>query len=80
MNEKASKTSIKTTIVGKDAQMSEYWFFKDAPTKLYIRKERKVPIKDENLEMADLEAERCMDTDGEKKVDSDAIVEKPRQP
>ena len=30
LNEKASKTSIKTTIVGKDAQMSEYWFFKDA--------------------------------------------------
>ena len=42
MNEKASKTSIKTTIVGKDAQMSEYWFFKDDQSRLYVRKEHKV--------------------------------------
>ena len=56
LDEKASKTSIKTTVIGKDADMSEYWFFKDDPNKVYIRKEEHVPVEGPqfgDLEMAD---------------------------
>jgi hypothetical protein len=39
LNEQVSKTSIKTSILGKDADKNEYWFFKDQPGKLFIKKE-----------------------------------------
>ena len=56
LNEKTYKTSIKTTIIGKDAAKSEYWHFKDDNTRLYIRMEHQVPIEgaeplNENVEM-----------------------------
>ena len=56
LNEKAFKSSIKTTILGKDAAKSEYWHFKDDCTRLYVRMERQVPIKgaaDADAEMDD---------------------------
>ena len=39
LNEKLYKSSIKTTMLGQDAQRSEYWHFKDDCSKIYIRKE-----------------------------------------
>ena len=45
LNEKAFKSSIKTTVLGKDAQKSEYWHFKDDCGRLYVRVETQVPIK-----------------------------------
>lgn len=53
LNEKAFKSSIKTTILGKDADKSEYWHFKDDCSRLYVRMERQVPIKVADTEMAD---------------------------
>lgn len=38
LNEQASKTSIKNQALGKDADRNEYWFFKEDPTRLYIKK------------------------------------------
>lgn len=38
LNEQALKTSIKTQILGKDADKNEYWFFKEEPGKLFIKK------------------------------------------
>ena len=53
LNEKASKTAIKTTVLGKDADMAEYWHFKDDPSKLYIRVEEQVPVEGADQEMKD---------------------------
>jgi hypothetical protein len=39
LNEKLYKSSIKTTMLGQDAQRSEYWHFKDDCSRIYIRKE-----------------------------------------
>ena len=30
--------NIKTTVLGQDAHMNEYWFFKDDPSRLFIKK------------------------------------------
>jgi hypothetical protein len=30
--------STKTQMLGKDANRNEYWFFKEEPTKLFIKK------------------------------------------
>ena len=59
--------------------MSEYWFFKDAPQKLYIRKEVKTPIDEGDQDMADQETDRKedMDINGNH---VDAVVEKPKKP
>ena len=38
LNEQANKTSIKTQVLGKDSERSEYWFFKEEPSKLFIKK------------------------------------------
>ena len=37
LNEQASKTSIKTSVLGKDADRNEYWFFKEEPAKLFVK-------------------------------------------
>jgi hypothetical protein len=31
--------NIRTSVLGQDAHMSEYWFFKDDPQRLYIKKQ-----------------------------------------
>lgn len=38
LNELATKTSIKNTVLGKDADRNEYWFFKEEPGKLFVKK------------------------------------------
>lgn len=38
LNEQASKTSIKNQALGKDADRNEYWFFKEDPGRLYVKK------------------------------------------
>ena len=58
LNEKTYKCSIKTTMLGKDAAMSEYWHFKDDNTRIYIRMETHVPIMPDNVEMAHEDEER----------------------
>jgi hypothetical protein len=40
LNEKLYKSSIKTTMLGQDAQRSEYWHFKDDCSRIYIRREQ----------------------------------------
>ena len=56
LNEQANKTSIKNQALGKDADRNEYWFFKEDPSKLYVKKQysaaQKHEVKDqENIEM-----------------------------
>jgi hypothetical protein len=31
-------------MLGRDAQRQEYWHFKDDPTRIYIRREEKIPV------------------------------------
>jgi hypothetical protein len=38
LNESSHKTSIKNQIIGKDADKSEYWFFKEDSGKLFVKK------------------------------------------
>ena len=38
LNEQAHKTSIKNQMLGKDCERNEYWFFKEEPGKLFIKK------------------------------------------
>lgn len=38
LNEQANKTSIKNQVVGKDADRNEYWFFKEDPGKIFVKK------------------------------------------
>jgi hypothetical protein len=38
LNEQASKTSIKNQVLGKDVDRNEYWFFKEDPSKLFVKK------------------------------------------
>jgi hypothetical protein len=38
LNESAHKTSIKNQMLGKDCDRNEYWFFKEEPGKLFIKK------------------------------------------
>jgi predicted nucleic acid-binding Zn-ribbon protein len=38
LNEQASKTSIKTSVLGKDADKNEYWYFKEEPGKIFVKK------------------------------------------
>lgn len=42
LNEQAHKTSIKTSMLGKDAEKNEYWFFKEEPGKLFVKKYEEV--------------------------------------
>ena len=49
LNEQANKTSIKTQVLGKDADRNEYWFFKEEPSKLFIKKQQA----DDDEEMKD---------------------------
>lgn len=58
MTDKTTKTSIKTTMLGKDSEKSEYWHFKDDNTRVYIRMEKEVPLFIENVEMADEEGDQ----------------------
>ena len=37
MNESIFKVSIKNVSLGKDAKKDEYWFFKDDPSRLYVK-------------------------------------------
>ena len=37
--EQYQSLSIKTSILGQDASMNEYWFFKDDPTKIFVKAE-----------------------------------------
>lgn len=36
--EQYQSLNIKTGVLGSDANMNEYWFFKDDPTKIFIKK------------------------------------------
>ena len=36
--EQYQELNIKTNILGQDANMNEYWFFKDDPSRLFIKK------------------------------------------
>ena len=47
LNEKLYKSSIKTTMLGQDAQRSEYWHFKDDCSRIYIRREQLLVRDDE---------------------------------
>ena len=38
LSEQALKTSIKNQVLGKDADKNEYWFFKEDPGKLFVKK------------------------------------------
>ena len=38
LNELAFKTSIKTQMLGKDVDRNEYWFFKEEPGKIFVKK------------------------------------------
>ena len=38
LTEQAHQTSIKTQILGLDADRNEYWFFKEEPSKLFVKK------------------------------------------
>ena len=38
LNEQANKTSIKNQVLGKDAERNEYWFFKEDPAKIFVKK------------------------------------------
>ena len=38
LNEQANKTSIKNQVLGKDAERNEYWFFKEDPAKILVKK------------------------------------------
>lgn len=51
LNEQAHKTSIKNQILGKDADKNEYWFFKEDPSKLYIKKQEQTPTKDDAMDI-----------------------------
>lgn len=73
LTEKAFKSSIKTTILGKDADKSEYWHFKDDCNRLYVRVETQVPIKEDNVDMAEELAVQKEST----KVDSEGKVTEP---
>lgn len=44
LNEMAFKTSIKTQMLGKDAERNEYWFFKEEPGKIFVKKFEEVKI------------------------------------
>lgn len=37
--EQYQSLSIKTSVLGQDASMNEYWFFKDDPTKIFVKVE-----------------------------------------
>jgi hypothetical protein len=39
LNEKAFKCNVRTNMLGKDANMVEYWHFKDDATRIYTRVE-----------------------------------------
>ena len=54
LNEKLYKSSIKTTMLGQDAQRSEYWHFKDDCSRIYIRKE---DVQTTDADMADANQE-----------------------
>ena len=58
LNEKAFKSSIKTSILGKEADKSEYWHFKDDCGRLYVRRETQVSIKEDNVEMVATSADQ----------------------
>lgn len=45
LNDKSFKASIKTTVLGRDAQNSEYWHFKDDPGRLFTKRETRVYAK-----------------------------------
>jgi len=45
LNEQAHKTSIKTSMLGKDGDKNEYWYFKEEPGKLFVKKFEEVPRK-----------------------------------
>ena len=54
--DKAYQTSIKTTMLGRDAQRQEYWHFKDDPARIYIRREEKI-TKEKIVESIEIEHE-----------------------
>jgi hypothetical protein len=38
LNEQILLTSIKNLILGKDSEKNEYWYFKEDPHKLFVKK------------------------------------------
>ncbi len=43
LNEQANKMSIKNQVLGKDAERNEYWYFKEEPGKLFVKKFNNIP-------------------------------------
>jgi hypothetical protein len=37
LNDQIWKVSLKVPVIGRDANKNEYWFFKDEPSKLYVK-------------------------------------------
>jgi TolA-binding protein len=50
LNEQAGKTSIKNQVLGKDADRNEYWFYKEEPGKLFVKKYQALVVP-EDVEM-----------------------------
>ena len=50
MQAKINEAEVKKKLIGRDALRQEYWFFKDDPTKVYIRKEEELvqPVEEGN--------------------------------
>ena len=65
LNEKQFKASIKTTILGQDALRTEYWHFKDDPTRIYMRKEEQVPIISEEKKVSPVQNQEMKQIDEE---------------
>jgi Williams-Beuren syndrome DDT (WSD), D-TOX E motif len=38
LNDKIFKTSIKTTQLGRDCEKNEYWYFKEEPSKMFVKR------------------------------------------
>jgi len=39
LNDKIFKTSVKTTQLGRDCEKSEYWYFKEEPSKIFVKRQ-----------------------------------------
>ena len=49
LNEQALQTSIKNQMLGKDVNRHEYWFFKEEPTKIFIKYIERKELQNEGL-------------------------------
>ncbi len=61
LNEQANKTSIKNQVLGKDADRSEYWFFKEETGKLFVKKLENPQACEEKKEDVQMVSEQVQD-------------------